>query len=152
MAKVALQGSRTLGITKWPWSCCRLFLCQSTRKSRQTWCRQTDAAGTGEGFVPSSTTQWVHEYPTYSWQMQQNQLSKDFLIWPPSSFPFRHQDLLRFCSSLPYSNPFPQSTVQMCLYCKKSWMGSGVNSTNNIAGRGCVQHSELTLFGSFPLY
>lgn len=59
MAKVALQGSRTLGTTKWPWSCCQLFLCQSTRKSQQTWCRQTDAAETGEGPVPSSTTPWV---------------------------------------------------------------------------------------------
>lgn len=85
-------------------------------------------------------------YPSYSWQMQRHQFSTNFPIFPPSSFPFRCQKLLNLSSSLPYSHPFPQCTVQVCLYCKKSWMGSVVNSTNNVAGRGHVQHSADTVW------
>lgn len=85
-------------------------------------------------------------YPSYSWQMQRHQFSTNFPISPPSSFPFRCQKLLNLSSSLPYSHPFPQCTVQVCLYCKKSWMGSVVNSTNNVAGRGHIQHSADTVW------
>lgn len=54
-------------------------------------------------------------YPSYSWQMQWDQLFRDFRIWSLSYFPFTYQDLLHFYSSFPYnnSNPFLQSTVQM---------------------------------------
>lgn len=57
---------------------------------------------------------------------------------------------LLLLTSLQHQQPI-SSTIQTCLCCKKSWMGSVVNSTNNIAGHGYVQHLELTLFGSFPI-
>lgn len=65
-------------------------------------------------------------YPSYSVQIQWDQLYRDFTIWPLSSFPLRYQDLLHFYSSLLIATA-TLNTVQMC--CKKSQMGSVVSST-----------------------
>lgn len=54
-------------------------------------------------------------YPSYFWQMQRDQLSRDSPIWPPSSFTVRLQDLLHFYSSLFNSNSYPFCQFQCAL-------------------------------------